>query len=47
MFEEELDGIDIDDIGDLENSPRSVFIAEECENLIVVNNDEKLGLQLY
>ena len=31
--EEELDGIDIDDIGNLEDSPRLVFIEEERENL--------------
>ena len=35
--EEKLDGID-KDIGNLEDSPRFAFIAEECENLIVVNN---------
>ena len=40
--EEELDGIDIDDIGNLEDSLRLVFIDEECGNLIVVNDDEKL-----
>ena len=31
--EEELDGIDTDDIGNLEDSPRLVFIEEERENL--------------
>ena len=31
--EEELDGIDIDDIGNLEDSPRLVFIEEERANL--------------
>ena len=36
IVEEELDGIDIDDIGNLEDSFRLVFIDEECENLIVV-----------
>ena len=40
--EEELDGIDIDGIGNLEDSLRLVFIDEECGNLIVVNDDEKL-----
>ena len=40
--EEELDGIDIDGIGNLEDSLRLVFIDEECGNLIVVNGDEKL-----
>ena len=40
--EEELDGINIDGIGNLEDSLRLVFIDEECGNLIVVNDDEKL-----
>ena len=31
--EEELDYIDIDDIGNLEDSPRLVFIDEECGNV--------------
>ena len=31
----ELDGIDINDIANLEDSPRFVFIDEELENLIV------------
>ena len=35
---EELDGIGIDDIVNLEDSPRFVFIDEECENLIVVKD---------
>ena len=38
LFEEELDGIDTDDNGNLEDSPRLVFIDEECENLVEVNN---------
>ena len=28
----------IDNTGNLEDSPRLVFIDEECENLIVVND---------
>ena len=36
IVEEGLD--DIDDIENLEDSPRLVFIDEECENLIVVND---------
>ena len=28
----------MDDIGNLEDSPRLVFIDEECGNLIVVND---------
>ena len=47
--EEELDGIDIDDIGKLLDLPRLMFIDEECGNLKVVldggeyarNNDKK------
>ena len=34
----ELDGINIDEAANLEDSPRFVFIDEECENLIVVND---------
>ena len=37
-----LDGIDIDDIGNLEDSPRFVLIDEECENLIAVNDGGEL-----
>ena len=42
IIEEGLDGIDIDDIGNLEDSPRLVFIDEECENLIAVNDGGEL-----
>ena len=42
IFGEELDYIDIDDIGNLEDSPRLVFINEECGNLIVVNDGGEL-----
>ena len=38
MFEEEPDGVDTDSIGNLEDSPRFMFINDECENLIVVND---------
>ena len=34
--------MDIDDIGNLEDLPRLVFIDEEFENLIVVNDVENL-----
>ena len=34
--------MDIDDIGNLEDSPRLVFIDEEFENLIEVNDVENL-----
>ena len=42
IVEEELVGIDTDDIGNLEDSPRFVFIDEGCENLIVVNDAGEL-----
>ena len=42
IVEEELDCTDIDDIGNLEDSPRLVFINEECGNFIVVNDDGEL-----
>ena len=45
-FEEELDGTDIDDTGNLEDSPRLVFINEECENLIVFNDGGELTRNL-
>ena len=38
MVEEELNGVDTDDIGNLEDSPRFVFIDDECENFIIVND---------
>ena len=38
IFEKELDCINRDDIGNLEDSPRLLFIDEECGNLIVVND---------
>ena len=37
----ELDYIDIDDIGNIEDSPRLVFIDDEYENLIVVHINQK------
>ena len=39
---EELDCIDIDDIGNLEDSPRLAFINEECGNLTVANDGREL-----
>ena len=33
IAEENLDDIDIDDVGNLEDSPRLTFIDEECGNL--------------
>ena len=41
IVEEELDSIEIDVIGNLEDSPRLVFVDEECGNLIVVNDGGK------
>ena len=35
---EGLDGNDMDDIGNLEDSPRLKFIDEECGNLVVIND---------
>ena len=34
----ELDFIDIDDIGNLQDSPRLALIYNECGNFIVVND---------
>ena len=42
IVEEELDCIDTYNIGNLEDSPRLVFINEECGNLIVVNGGGEL-----
>ena len=41
-WERTIDGIDVDDIGNVEDSPRLVFIHEECKNLIVVSDCGKL-----
>ena len=38
----QLDCIDVNDIGNLEDLPRLVFIDEECGNLIVVNDGAEL-----
>ena len=43
---EELDCIGIDDIGNLEDSPRPVSIDEECGNLIVANNGKELAINI-
>ena len=42
ILEEELDGIDINENGNLEDSLRLVLFDEECGNLIVVNNGGEL-----
>ena len=46
--EEELDCIDIDEIGSLEDSPRLVFINEERDNLTeynqIFNQKKKSGV---
>ena len=52
IVEEELNGIDADDIADLQDSPRLVFMDEECENLIAdgreltrsINQKKKSGV---
>ena len=41
LASEELDYIDKDDIGNIEDSPRLVFIDEEYGNLIVVHINQK------
>ena len=42
IVKEELDCINIDIIWNLEDSPRLVFIDEECGNLVVVNDGGEL-----
>ena len=42
IVEEKLDYIDIDDIGNLDDSSILVFIDEECGNLIVVHDGREL-----
>ena len=37
-----VDCFGIDDIGNLEDSPRLMFIDEECQKLLVVNGGAKL-----
>ena len=44
VVKEELDGIDIDDIGNLEDLLRIVFIHKECGNLkVFVDGGEVTG----
>ena len=40
--EEELNCVDMDDIGNFEDLPRFVLIDEQCGNLKVVNNGGEL-----
>ena len=40
MVEEELDGIHIDDIGNIDDLLRIVLMNEECRNLKVVSDRE-------
>ena len=42
LVKEELDGTDIDDIGNLEDLLRIVFIHEECGNLKVFDDGGEL-----
>ena len=42
IVEGELDCIDTDNIRNLEDSPRLVFIIEECVTLIMVNDGRQL-----
>ena len=46
IVEEGLDGIDIDDIGNLEDLPSLVLIDAECKNLIVVNYGGELTINI-
>ena len=43
IVEKELHCIGTDDIGNLEDSPRFVFIDDECGNLIVANDGGERG----
>ena len=42
IVKQELNGIDIDDIGNLENLQMILFIREECGNLKVFVDDREL-----
>ena len=42
IVEEDLDCTDIDDVGNLKDLPKLVFIHEECQNLEVVNDGREL-----
>ena len=42
IVEEELNRVDINDIGNLQNLPRFMFIDEECGNLKVANDGGEL-----
>ena len=42
MVKEEVACIDIDDIGNLEDSPRLVLINEKCGNFMVANDGGEL-----
>ena len=46
VVEEELNHIDIDDIGHLKNLPRFVFIDEECANLKEVSDGGELATNI-
>ena len=46
LAQEELDYIDIDDIGNIEDSRKLVFIDEECGNLIVAHINQKKKLDV-
>ena len=47
VVEEELNRIDKDDIGNLEDLPRFVFIDEECRNLKIVTDGGELTRNKY
>ena len=47
IVEEELDGTNIDDIGNFDDSPRLVFMDEKCGNFKVANDGGKLTRKIY
>ena len=47
VVEEELNRIDKDDIGNLEDLPRFVFIDEECRNLKIVTDGGEFTRNKY
>ena len=46
VVQQELDCINIEDIGNFEDSPRLVFINEECRNLTEINDGGELAINI-
>ena len=46
VVQEELDCINVDDIRNFEDSPRLVFINEECGNPIEINDGGKTTINI-